>query len=131
MQMTKSLLLVEDDQLDAVIMKRCLKQLNMPCELVHCTDGEKALEYLRRCSGDLPCAILLDLNMPRMNGLEFLAHIKADAPLRSIPVLVVTTSSATEDMKACLSLGAVACIRKDCSFEVFVESMKCVERYCL
>lgn len=128
--MTHWLLLVEDDCLDAVIMRRSLRQLNISHELVHRTDGEKALEYLHGCSGDLPCAVLLDLNMPRMNGHEFLEHIKADVSLRTIPVLVVTTSSAAEDMEACFRLGAVAYIRKDCSFEVFVESMRSLVGYC-
>ena len=130
MQTTQWLLLVEDDQLDAVIMKRCLRQLNIQHELVHRTDGEKALECLRDCSGNTPAAILLDLNMPRMNGREFLGCVKADASLRSIPVVIVTTSSTTEDMEVCFSLGAVAYIRKDCSFDLFVESMRSLVGYC-
>jgi CheY-like chemotaxis protein len=130
MQTTDWLLLVEDDCLDVAIMRRTLKQLNIPHELVHKTDGETALEYPRGRSGNAPCAILLDLNMPRMNGLEFLEDIKADALLWSVPVLVVTTSSATKDMEACFRLGAVAHIQKDFSFEAFVKNMRGVMRYC-
>lgn len=129
MQTRQWLLLIQDDQLDAAIMKRCLEQLNIQHELAHRTDGEKALECLRGCSGNVPCAIILDLNMPRMNGREFLERIKADAFLRGIPVLVVTTSSAAEDMEACVRLGAVAYIRKDCSFETFVRNMRSVEKH--
>lgn len=131
MQTRQWLLLVEDDQLDAAIMKRCLRQLNVQHELVHRTDGEKALECLRDCSGSTPSAILLDLNMPRMNGREFLGCIKADVSLSNIPVVVVTTSSTTEDMEACFNLGAVAYIRKDCSFEMFVESIRRIVGYCV
>lgn len=130
MQMQQWLLLIEDDCLDAAIMRRSLRQLNIPHELVHRTDGEEALECLRGCSRNPPCAILLDLNMPRMNGREFLERIKADTSLGTIPVLVVTTSCAAEDIEACFRMGAVAYIRKDCSFEVFVESMRSLVRYC-
>lgn len=125
-----SLLLVEDDRLDAAIMRRCLKQLNISCELVHKTDGEQALEYLCECHDRVPCAILLDLNMPRMNGVEFLEHLKANQALRNIPVFVVTTSSASEDREACFRLGVADYITKDWEFDTFVESMRTIEKYC-
>ncbi len=105
MQTTRPLLLVEDDQLDAAIMRRCLKRLDIQYQLVHKTDGENALEYLRDCPGNMPCAILLDLNMPGMNDLEFLGQVKADVSLRSIPVLAVTTLSSPREIQACFSLG--------------------------
>jgi CheY-like chemotaxis protein len=123
------LLLVEDDYLDAAITKRCLKQLDIQCELVHKTDGETALEYLRDCQADLPWAILLDLNMPRMSGLEFLARIKTDPSLENIPILIVTTSCLPEDRHACLKLGAVEYVVKDCNWNTFNERMKCVTKY--
>lgn len=130
MPTTKPLLLVEDDDLDAAIMRRALEQLNIRNQLVHVIDGEKALEYLGDGFGELPCVVVLDLNLPRMNGLEFLERIKADVSLKSVPVLVVTTSSAGQDIEACLKLGAVGYVAKDCSFEIFVEGMSCVVGYC-
>jgi len=131
MQTTKPLLLVEDDDLDAAIMRRALKQLNIQNQLVRTTDGEEALEYLRDCPGSLPCLVLLDLNMPRMGGLEFLERIRTDTRLGAIPVIVVTTSSVAEDVDACLRLGAADYIRKDCSFEIFVADMRRIERHCI
>jgi CheY-like chemotaxis protein len=131
MQMTKPLLLVEDDRLDAAIMKRCLRLLSIQQDLVHKTNGEEAMEYLRDCPDNRPCVILLDLNMPRMSGLEFLGHVKADDSLRNIPVLIVTTSAAAEDMEACFRLGAEEYIIKDYEFAKFVESMRSIERYCV
>jgi len=129
MQARRALLLVEDDCLDATITRRCLKELNIHCEVVHKTSGEVAMEYLRNCRGDLPCAILLDLNMPRMSGIEFLTHIKADVVLSSIPVLVVTTSSVSDDAETCRKLGATEYIVKDCDWHAFTEHMRCVQKY--
>jgi CheY-like chemotaxis protein len=131
MSVAKSVLLVDDDELDAMITRRSLRELGIGNELIHKTGGDEALEYLQACTSDLPCVILLDLNMPRMSGLEFLRRVKNDASLRSVPVVVVTTSSAAEDMKACFQLGVVECIPKHSCFGVFVESMRRIGRYCL
>ncbi|MFZ0033631.1 MAG: response regulator, partial [Sedimentisphaerales bacterium] len=91
MRTLKSILLVEDDRVDAMTVKRALKDLNVTNPLAHTLNGEEALEYLTTESNRKPCIILLDLNMPRMNGIEFLKVIKADDKLRTIPVVVLTT----------------------------------------
>ncbi len=128
MQTTKPLLLVDDDQLDAMIVERSLLELNITNELVHKYDGEDALEYLQDCS-TLPCAILLDVNMPRMNGFEFLRHVKADNALRDIPILMLTTSTAKDDMTLSFELGAVEYIVKTPSIGEFLKSLETVAGY--
>ena len=95
MRNSKPILLVEDDRVDAMTVKRALKDLNVTNLLVHTLNGEEALEYLTGEGNERPCIILLDLNMPRMNGIEFLKIIKADDELKKIPVVVLTTSEET------------------------------------
>jgi CheY-like chemotaxis protein len=129
MQTAKPLLLVEDDYLDAAITRRSLRQLGILNPLVHKSNGEDALAHLNTSLRDVPCVILLDLNMPRMNGLEFLSHIKADACLKDIPVVVLTTSIAQEDLQASLRLGAAEYIVKAMDIGTFLESLKVIERY--
>lgn len=128
MQTTKPLLLVDDDQLDAMIVERSLGELGITNELVHKYDGEEALEYLRDCSA-LPCAILLDVNMPRMNGFEFLRHAKADNRLKDIPILMLTTSTAKDDITLSFELGAVEYIVKTPSVGEFLQSLETVAGY--
>lgn len=94
----KSLLLIEDDSVDAMTIKRVLDKIGAIDELVHLTNGEEGLEYLRNPENTVPYIIMLDLNMPRMNGLEFLEEIKSDQELCRIPVIVLTTSTNTCDI---------------------------------
>jgi CheY-like chemotaxis protein len=78
MRNSRPVLLVEDDHVDAMTVKRALRELHVANPLVHTINGEEALNHLRAESNDSPCVILLDLNMPKMNGIEFLKIIKAD-----------------------------------------------------
>ena len=128
MQVTKPLLLVDDDELDAMIVERSLRELNITNDLIHKYDGEEALAYLKDGSS-VPCAILLDVNMPRMNGFEFLHHVKADESLKDIPVLMLTTSTAKADMVLSFELGAVEYIIKAPSMAEFLRSLKTVACY--
>jgi CheY-like chemotaxis protein len=124
------LLLVEDDDLDALIVKRSLRELEIRCKLIHAKDGEEALEYLFARSSDLPCAILLDLNMPRMDGFEFLHCAQSYAKLRHIPVLILTTSTSELDRIESLKRGATRYIVKTLDADAFRESLRCVQEYC-
>ena len=101
MRSSRPILLVDDDNADMMTVRRALKELNVPNELVHHLDGEKALDYLRNNANKAPCVILLDLNMPKMNGIDFLAAAKADAELRQIPVIILTISSDEGDKAKC------------------------------
>lgn len=108
----KPVLLVEDDTVDAMTVKRALKELRVQNELVHTTDGKKALEYLRTPGNAKPCVILLDLNMPEMNGSEFLQIIKADDVLKEIPVVMLAASSEEKNIIETFNLGVAGYIFK-------------------
>jgi CheY-like chemotaxis protein len=106
MQSSKPILLVEDDSVDVMTVRRALRDLDVANQLVPAGDGEEALEYLRSQRTAKPCVILLDLNMPKMSGTEFLKIIKEDESLRMIPVVVFTTSSNEQDIARSFELGA-------------------------
>jgi CheY-like chemotaxis protein len=93
----KPILLVEDDQVDMMTVIRALKQVHVTNKVVHLENGEDALNYLRDEDNEKPCIILLDLNMPIMNGIEFLQAAKDDEELMRIPIVVLTTSVEQQD----------------------------------
>jgi CheY-like chemotaxis protein len=126
-----SLLLVEDDRVDAMTVKRALKQVGVTNPLHHVTDGEQALEYLRNSANQRPGLILLDINMPRMNGIEFLSIAKQDPSLRAIPVVVLTTSQEEKDRLASFDLSAAGYMMKPVDYDQFVDVMRTVRDYWL
>jgi CheY-like chemotaxis protein len=126
---SKPILLVEDDRLDVMAVRRVLKESHVGNELVHAEDGEKALAHLRDGHHERPCVILLDLNMPKMNGFEFLEALRADNALKDIPVVMVTTSPDAKDIRRSLELGAVAYVIKSPTYERFREDMRVIENY--
>jgi len=91
MRNLKPILLVEDDDVDVMTVERVFKDLKIKNQLVSTANGEEALEYLKNSGNKKSCIILLDLNMPKMNGIEFLKIVKADEVLKKIPVIVLTT----------------------------------------
>ena len=122
------ILLVEDELADAHLVRTAIKQCNFRCNLHHVMDGIEALDYLRRAreryhDTPQPDLILLDLNMPRMNGREFLAVVKADEGFASIPVVVLTTSSVERDVTAAYQLGASGFVTKPVDMEQFINAM--------
>lgn len=127
-------LLVEDEESDANLVRIALKQNKVFCNLHHVFDGVEALDYLR-CRGERfalaarPDLILLDLNMPRMNGREFLQAIKSDEALRTIPVVVLTTSDVERDVVASYELGAAGYITKPVDMDQFIEAIKQLDNY--
>ena len=125
----KPILLVEDDRVDAMTVKRALKDLKAMNELVHRVNGEQALEYLRNESNKKPCVILLDLNMPRMTGIEFLKIAKADEMLKKIPVIVLTTSEEEQDVVESFSLSVAGYIVKPVDYKKFVEAIRIIQLY--
>ena len=108
----KPILLVEDDNVDAMAVKRALKGLRVQNEVVHTTDGKRALEYLKNPDNTPPCVIFLDLNMPEMNGIEFLQNIKADGTLKKIPVVMLAASNEEKNIVETFSLGVAGYIFK-------------------
>jgi CheY-like chemotaxis protein len=129
MRSFKPILLVEDDTVDAMTVKRALNDLHVINTLVRVTDGEQALEYLKDSANVEPCVILLDLNMPRMNGVEFLKIAKADDRLKCIPVVVLTTSKAEQDRFECFNCSAAGYIVKPVDYKGFVEAMRILNLY--
>jgi len=122
------ILLVEDEPADAHLVRTAVKQCKLHCNLHHVRDGVEALEFLRRESGlygnaPQPDLILLDLNMPRMNGHELLAVLKADEQLASIPVVVLTTSGVERDVEAAYRVGASGFITKPVDMEQFINAI--------
>lgn len=126
---SKPILLVEDDQIDAMTVKRALKELHVTNSLVHQENGEAALTYLQDPKNERPCIILLDLNMPLMNGIEFLQVIKHDEALRRIPVVVLTTSEEQQDKVNSFDLGVAGYMAKPVDYRQFVEVMRSINSY--
>jgi len=125
----KPILLVEDDQIDAMTVKRALKELHVTNPLAHVENGEAALDVLHDLSIQKPCLILLDLNMPVMGGIEFLRVVKADAKLKRIPVVVLTTSEEQRDKLESFDLGVAGYMRKPVDYQQFVETMRTIDAY--
>ncbi|MAJ71026.1 MAG: response regulator [Alteromonadaceae bacterium TMED7] len=131
-----TILMADDDEDDRLLALDALKEGRVLNNL-HCVeDGVELLEYLRRegkfadpTTSPRPSLILLDLNMPRMDGREALQHIKADPNLRSIPVVILTTSKEEEDMIRGYDLGAASYITKPVNFEGLVDLMRAIGRY--
>ena len=129
MQNLKPILLVEDDLDDAMTFKRALADLRVRNRIVHTLNGEEALEYLNDDSNEEPCFIFLDLNMPRMNGIEFLKVIKADSRLRKIPVIVLTTSDSEKDVIDSFEHSVAGYMLKPSDYNSFVEAMRTINLY--
>jgi CheY-like chemotaxis protein len=129
MRNLKPVVLLEDDSIDATTVKKAAKELNVANPLVHFVNGEEALEYLQSQANPKPCLILLDLNMPRMNGIEFLKIVKADSVLRCIPVIALTTSKAESDKSRCFDNGIAGYIVKPANYDEFVKALKILDLY--
>ena len=129
MRSNRPILLVEDDNADMMTVRRALDDLNVPNELVCQYDGESALKYLRTHIDKGPCVILLDLNMPKMNGIDFLAAAKADAELRQIPVIILTFSNEETDKTKCFELSAAGYVLKPTNYNEFLEAIKTLDTY--
>ena len=130
-----SILVADDDADDRLMAKEALDECRLSNELHFVEDGVDLLNYLRRqgryaASGTArPGLILLDLNMPKMDGREALREIKADPTLRRIPIVVMTTSKAEEDIYRTYDLGVSSYVAKPVTFEGLVEVMKTLGRY--
>ena len=127
------ILLVEDDPGDVLITKEALEHSKV-ANALHCAaNGEEALAFLRRegpfADAVVPDLILLDLNLPRVDGREVLAQVKDDPALRRIPVVVLTTSQAEEDVLRSYDLHANAYVTKPVDFERFVQVVQQVDEF--
>ena len=125
----KPILLVEDDQIDMMMVMRALKEIHVTNPVVHLENGEDALNYLRNEKSEKPCLILLDLNMPIMNGIEFLQAVKDDEQLRRVPIVVLTTSVEQQDKLNSFNFGVAGYMAKPVNYQQFVEVMRSIDAY--
>ena len=129
MKAHQHILLVEDDDIDAMTVRRVLKELGAVNPMDRAANGEHALALLQDPAQKLPGLILLDLNMPRMNGVEFLTEIKKDPALRMIPVVVLTTSSEERDRVAAFGQSVAGYMIKPVDHQQFLSVMVVIKNY--
>ncbi len=124
------ILLVEDDEVDIRSVKRAFEDLHVTNPLVVTYNGEEALKYLKSTKNKrLPGLILLDLRMPRMDGIEFLKVIKKDGKLKIIPVVALTTSKEDEDKTESFNFGVSGYMMKPVNYKDFVEVIRTIKMY--
>ena len=129
MRNSSPILLLEDDSVDALTIQRAMHEIKISNPLVHVDNGEDGLIYLHNENNPRPCVILLDLNMPKMNGLEFLKLIKASPELRLIPVIILTTSKEEQDKLESFQLCVAGYIVKPTDYRKFVDAVKMLDLY--
>ena len=125
-----NILLVDDDEVDVMTVKRAFSRANITNKLFVATDGIEALSLLR--SDGIPAArrlVLLDLNMPRMSGIELLREIRADPALHAINVVVLTTSNEDRDRVDAFELNVAGYLLKPVTFHAFAEVMSTLNKY--
>jgi two-component system response regulator len=134
----KMILLVEDNPDDEALTLRALKKNNIGNKLVVARDGAEALDYIfctgayaNRDRNDNPQVILLDINLPKVDGLEVLRRIRANAATRFLPVVILTSSREEQDMIKGYSLGANSYVRKPVDFSEFIEAIRQLGLYWL
>ncbi len=135
-QKTVTILMADDDEDDHILVRAALAESQLPIDLHIVNNGEELLDYLYnrglyadKTQAPSPGLILLDLNMPKKNGLEVLQDIKTDPMLRNIPVIVLSTSDDKEDIYHAYNLGANSFITKPVTFVALVEMMKTIGKY--
>ncbi|MEK6697870.1 MAG: response regulator [Nitrospirota bacterium] len=129
MRNKKPILLVEDDVVDQMTVKRAFHDLNITNRLDIAGNGVEALDLLLHPENERPCLILLDLNMPKMNGIEFLGIVKQDKLLKIIPVVVLTTSKEERDRVESFKLSVAGYIVKPVDYMQFVEAVRTIDLY--
>ena len=129
MRTKKPILLVEDDYVDATTVKRALKDIKVTNPLHVAGNGEEALDFLKNGNNEKPCIILLDLNLPKMNGIEFLEIAKKDESLRRIPVVVLTTSKDEQDILSSFNFSVAGYMIKPVDYMQFVETIRTLDVY--
>lgn len=132
----KTILLVEDNPDDVLLTLRAFKKNNIANEVVVAGDGLEALEYLfgtgkfkKRDMNSMPAVVLLDLKLPKMDGLEVLERIRTDVRTKLLPVVILTSSKEEQDVMGSYSLGANSYIRKPVDFNKFVDAVRQLELY--
>jgi len=136
MEQHQPILLVEDSAEDAEATVRALRRAGLANPIHHCHDGDEALDYLRRrgqyappASAPRPGVVLLDLNLPGTDGREVLDAVKRSEALRSIPVIVLTTSTDERDVQRCYQAGANSYVKKPVDLDGFLQAIQRLSDY--
>lgn len=129
MKKEKLILLIEDDTVDVMTVRRAIRELKISNPLKVVGNGEEALAYLHDSTQEIPGIILLDLNMPRMSGIEFLQVAKNDSSLKRIPVVVLTTSQEQQDKVESFKLSVAGYMTKPVDYTKFVEIIHAIHSY--
>ena len=130
MKKHSAILMLEDDRVDAMTIERALKEeLNLTNQITWVQNGEEGLAFLRETAPKKPGLILLDLNMPKMNGIDFLKIVRQDPGFRTIPVVVLTTSDEERDRIESFNLGVAGYMLKPVDYVQFVEVVKTIGLY--
>jgi CheY-like chemotaxis protein len=117
------ILLIEDDSIEVMKFNRVLNNLVLQHEIIEANNGEEALELLKEKNVQ-PDIIVLDLNMPKLNGIEFLSILKNDAVLKYIPAIILTTSNNHKDMLECYKIGIAGYILKPLKYEDYIDRIQ-------
>ncbi|MBJ2175405.1 response regulator [Aureibaculum sp. A20] len=112
-------LLIEDDLIEVMKFKRAISSLDLNHQVIEANNGEDALKILEE-KDNIPDIILLDLNMPKINGIEFLSILKKDSTLKYVPTVILTTSSNQRDLLACYEIGIAGYVLKPLKYEEYV-----------
>ncbi len=123
------ILLVDDDQVDVMTIKRAFRDLGISNPVTHVSNGEEALQFLRSDKRFWPGLIFLDINMPVMNGVEFLREIKQDDRLSSIPIVILTTSNNEKDKFESFRWGIAGYMLKPVDYGRFIEVIRSIDAY--
>lgn len=120
---TLNILLIEDDMIEVMKFQRTISSLKLDHKIIEANNGEEALTILNK-KDELPDIILLDLNMPKINGIEFLNILKSDDVLRYIPTIILTTSQNQKDLLECYKIGIAGYVLKPLKYEDYVSKME-------
>ncbi len=128
MNTNRPILLVEDDVVDAMTVTRAFDELNISNPVIHRVNGVEAMKYLDS-EPQHPCLILLDINMPKMNGIEFLEKVKSSDDHKRVPVIVLTTSNDQKDKVESYKLGVAGYMLKPVDYSQFLNVMREINMY--
>ena len=123
MRKSLNILLLEDDTIEVMKFNRVLKKLDLNHKIIEANNGEEALDILKN-KAIIPDIIVLDLNMPRLNGIEFLTILKNDEVLKYIPSIILSTSANHKDMMECYKIGIAGYILKPLKYEDYVDRIQ-------
>lgn len=123
-----NILLIEDDVIEVMKFNRVLSNLNLKHKIVEANNGEEALTILK-VKEVIPDIIILDLNMPKINGIEFLSILKADDYLKYIPAIILTTSNNRKDILECYKIGIAGYLLKPLKYDDYVDRIKRLIEY--